>query len=63
MKIKVKKDVMFKPEEIKRVKELTKKTSEELYNKALKQTGGDEKKAISLLFNPSSELNKIKEEK
>lgn len=50
-------NLMFSPKEIKKMKNLTKETSNKLYSKALEKTKGDEKKAIALLFDPSSDIS------
>jgi|TARA_B100001971_G_C18085374_1_gene480568 NACalpha-BTF3-like transcription factor len=43
-------------ESIDEIKKLTKETSEELINKALKITNGDMKKAMCMLFDPSIKI-------
>lgn len=49
--------LMINPKEIKRIKKLTEKTENKLFNEALKKTKGDEKKAIALLFDASSDIS------
>lgn len=55
-KIEVGYNLIIDSKESKKIKELTNKTATELFDKALKKAGGDEEKAISLLFDPSSDI-------
>lgn len=48
--------LMTSEKERKKIENLTNSTKKELWEKALKRANGDEKKAISLLFDPSSEI-------
>lgn len=49
--------LMINPKEVKRIKKLTEETEDRLFNEALKKTKGDEKKAIALLFDASSDIS------
>lgn len=55
-KIKAGAKLTISKEEIEMVNNLTKITKEKLLQKAMKMSNGDEEKAISLLFDPSSSI-------
>jgi len=50
-------NLMFSAKQIKRINRLTEKTEDKLLSEALKKTNGDKKKAITLLFDTSSDVS------
>ena len=50
-------NLMINPKEAEEIKRLTEKTEDKLMKEALKKAKGDKKKAISLLFDPSSDIS------
>ncbi len=50
-------NLMISPKEAQKIKKITEKTEDKLFAKALKKAKGDEKKAIAMLFNASSDIS------
>ena len=56
-KLQIAYNLMIGEKKIKEINELTEKTEERLFNEALKKSHGDEWKAISVLFDDSSDVS------